>query len=395
MSVDPLLPQGARFTCQGCGKCCTRWAVTVDQQKVEALRNHDWGGEPFERNPGPGDPFRTRMINGRCFFLDAQNRCRIHTEISYDAKPDGCKAFPLHFSTIHQRSYARLSFYCPTVIENKGKRLDEQQRWVRSTFKAAGDVTRTSPITLIDDIELSSRDLDAIERSLLLFLDQTTEPMFKRLAAGSALLRRLDQTTSAHGAQGIAHTLAESDKESFATLVEEGLRDGTRAQAGPLFSLFLAQDCPPTKMQRFAHFWGVRFANLGVCQLTSHALGVKGSLRHAHRIAFDPPNPDDALLTRYLRDKITSRRYLSGELSVISGFNLIVTAYGLVSLLARLRAASASRTECAADDLSAAIQATELIAVEHTTLHHAKLFSHVVERILSTPTLPASIFARR
>ena len=144
------LPE-ARFSCQSCGRCCTLWSVTVDATTVAALRRHDWShvgrGDPFERNRGPGEPYRLRLVDGRCFFLDADRRCCSHSELGYEAKPEGCKAFPLHFTSVAGTSYGRLSFYCPSVSANQGRPLREQQRWARAVLKRVGAGAHPSEIS--------------------------------------------------------------------------------------------------------------------------------------------------------------------------------------------------------------------------------------------------------
>lgn len=191
MSSRPRLPEDTRFSCQSCGRCCTKWAVPVSRERVDALRKHDWGGEPFQENRGPGDPFRTRLINGRCFFLNDENHCRIHAELSYDAKPDACKAFPLKFTEINKTPYARLSFYCPTVTDNKGKKIEQQSKWVQQVHRTSGDIARTKPLELCADVPISNKGIDGLERRLLGFIDEEAATIGDRLAACAGLIARL------------------------------------------------------------------------------------------------------------------------------------------------------------------------------------------------------------
>ena len=107
--------------------------MTVDATKVERLRQHDWGDDPFVALRGEGDEFSIKLVDGKCFFLDADKRCRIHSELGYEEKPDGCKAFPLRMARVGGEMRARLSFWCPTVSDDEGKPLRDQMRWVRAT----------------------------------------------------------------------------------------------------------------------------------------------------------------------------------------------------------------------------------------------------------------------
>src|SRR4051812_27025482 len=113
------------------------WDVPVTADEAARLRTRAWdarGVDPFVRRlmAGDGRPFRIRRdAGGRCFFLAADNRCRIHSEISYDAKPEACKAFPLSLSDVGSTRHVRLSFWCPTVAADRGALITDQMRWVK------------------------------------------------------------------------------------------------------------------------------------------------------------------------------------------------------------------------------------------------------------------------
>lgn len=389
----------ARFSCHSCGRCCTVWSVTVDEQKVAKLREHDWShiapGEPFERNRGPGEAYRLRMRGGRCFFLAEDNRCQIHAELGYDAKPEGCKAFPLHFTEVHGRSYARLSYYCPSVREAKGKKLRDQMRWVRATRKAAGDVSREEALTLDGDLELSQREVDALDERLKLIVERTDLDMGDRLAAGAALLARVSVRADEGHKSALRSVLEQAKAPSeLDALSAEGRADGKASRAGPVFSLFLGADCGAGKLARAGHFFGVRFFNLGLAKLKSQAMRARASRGSLRATRFDPPPEGQALLERYIAHKLEGRRHLAGSTTLIGGFNLLVASYALVNLLARLGAAAAGRPSCDDHDLAAAVEAVDLLVVEHTTLRRGKLFGQLVEAILGQRGLTASLLAR-
>jgi len=387
-----------RFTCQSCGRCCTMWTITVDAAKVEALRKHDWGipGDPFLPQRGAGDPYRIRMQGGRCVFLDEEQRCRIHQKLGYAAKPEGCKAFPLHAAQIAGETYLRLSFYCPAVTAGEGKRLVDQNKWLKETVRAAGEIQRKGPLLLDEGIELSPRDLDAIEGALATLLEAEDAPVQDRLAAGAALIARLRAAVGERGKGALLPGLEAARRDGLPALAEQGRSGGSPARAGPVLALFLGQDCAPGGLSRLGHFLGVRLANLGLCRLRSQLVGAKASYRAIRALAFDPPLPEAgaALLRRYLLHKLRARRTLTGELTLASGFNLLCAAYGVASVLARLRAAAAGRSACEETDLRVAIQAADLLVVEHTTLYHGTLVGTLTDTVLAQEQLCASLLAR-
>jgi Fe-S-cluster containining protein len=404
MSVRSIRTPEARFSCQSCGRCCTMWSVTVDADKVAKLRERDWShvhaGDPFERNRGPGDAFRVKMIDGRCFFLDEQKLCTIHKELDYDAKPEGCKAFPLHFVEVGGASHGRLSFYCPSVSKGEGKRLRDQQRWLKATRKAAGDVTREAKLTLDDEHELTPRDAEQILTRVTQWMRQEDQTVADRVAAGAGLMLRLceradEAGTAAKARHAISAVIKEAGRDgAYADFVARGRADGFASRAGPLFSLFLGADAKPGKLGRMGHFFGVRGFNLGLSKLRSQVMNAKASRKAIAAVRFDPPTTHDALLTRYFRHKLEARRPLVGDASLVGGYNVLVAAYGVINLLTRLSAAAAGRGEADEHDVAAAVQAADLLVVEHTTLRHGPMFGQLVDTILAPPGLCASVLAR-
>ena len=384
-------PGDGRFSCRSCGNCCRGWTVTVDADTVGELRKHDWGVDPFVTSRGTDDAYRIKMVDGHCFFLDDNDRCRIHSEISYDAKPAGCKAFPLHFAEVGGATYARLSFFCPTVVENLGKPLNNQMRWMRATLKSAGDVARSEAVCLTAELPITTAQLQSVEDILLNLLSDESRPMADRLASGATLLSNLISTAKGGALPALKSVRANLDAESLA---RRGRQGGSAARAGPLLSMYLAQDCSPAKLARLGRFFGIRAFNLGIGRLRSRAVQAKASRRQIRRVAFDLSPRSSALITRYLTGKLRSRRYLSGSATVVSGFNLLVTAYAVVHLLARVRAAGSGRQICSDEDVSEGIRAAELLVVEHSALQRRGLFATLTETILSDQHLCASILAR-
>ena len=394
MAREIQVPQ-ARFTCQNCGRCCTMWTITADASKVERLRKQDWGGpDPFLPLRGEGDPFKLRMEAGRCVFLDEENRCRIHGQVGYNSKPEGCKAFPLHVGKVAGQTRVRLSFYCPAVSANKGKRLGDQMRWVRNTVKAAGDVTREAALTLDDELEITLRDLEALEAGLEALLEQQDHTPADRLAAGAALLKRVKRATAKSGKGALLPAVKTARAAPLAELAAEGRQDGAPSRGGPVLSLFLGQDCAPGGLSRAGRFFGVRLFNLGLGRLSSRLMGGKASMKQIRAVELRLSEESGSLVTRYLLHKLRARCTLSGELSVTSGFNLLVAAYAVSSILARLSAAHAGRGATDHADVERAIQAADLLVVEHTAIYQASMLATLAETVLAQDDLCASLLAR-
>ena len=374
------------------------WSVTVDRSTAKRLREHDWShvhaSDPFVPNRGPGDAWRIRLIGGRCFFLDENDRCRIHSEISYEAKPAGCKAFPLFFSEVDGVSYARLSFYCPTVTADQGKRLRDQQRWVRSTRKSLGNIRRDRPLMLDQGQEIGWRRAEQLHDLIAEWFKQSDHSVADRLAAGAALLQRAREAVAERDDKAISSVVNQAQREGLETLAQQGRQAGDAGRAGPVLSLFLAADCGQGKLSRIAHFFGVRAFNVGLAALNSRFMEAKARRSAIRRVRFDPPTTNNALLTRYFSHKLHGRSHLGSSETIMVGFNLLVSAYGVLRVLACLRAASEGRGECNDDDVASAVQAADLLVVEHATAHRNPLFAQLAARILGQQGLCGSMLKR-
>ena len=390
MKLPITVPEGTRFTCQGCARCCQGWTVTVDQATVDRLRAHDWGGDPFVAQPQGEHPYRIRLVDGRCFFLDAQNRCRIHSAISYEAKPAVCRAFPLAVQEVAGRQYARLSYWCPTAAANTGRPLEQQARWLKDAAAIAG--RRGSALTIEGTRELSPRQFDRILGTLLRCLTHGGLPMRDRLAAGAALIRRL-HAASEPSVDPVA-VADRAEAEGIAALAREGASGGHASSARRVLTLYLLQDRRPGRWSMVPRLASMLLFNLGVWHVHSRAIGARVSWRAIRRVAFVPSPPSagaEELLTRYFCSKLESRRFVAGEASLVTGFNLLLAAYTVVEVLARARAAHGGRNACDEEDIRHAVSAADFLVVEHPGLEQSGRHGRLTEVTLGSPDLAAGL----
>jgi uncharacterized protein len=98
----PWYSEGLRFSCTGCGDCCTGAPGYVWLRKVEIRRLADATGldvasfeAKFVREVGVRKSLKERR-NGDCFLFDAKSR---HCTV-YDARPDQCRTFPFWDSVL-------------------------------------------------------------------------------------------------------------------------------------------------------------------------------------------------------------------------------------------------------------------------------------------------------
>ncbi len=103
---------------------------------------------------------------------------------------------------------------------------------------------------------------------------------------------------------------------------------------------------------------------------------------------------DETENERYLLHKLKARRHLAADANLIAGYNLYVVAYAVISVLSRIGAADAGRERCSKADQIRAIQAADLLVLEHPTLRQGGAFGNVLKTLLANRRLCASMLAR-
>jgi Fe-S-cluster containining protein len=133
---EPWFAEGLRFTCTGCGDCCTGGPgfVWVTQEEIDALtRRLNMSPAKFERRyvrqVGVRRSLKERK-NYDCVFLDANRRCKV-----YEDRPRQCRTWPFWNSNIASpAAWQRTCEACPG--SGKGKlysleAIEEQAAVVR------------------------------------------------------------------------------------------------------------------------------------------------------------------------------------------------------------------------------------------------------------------------
>jgi hypothetical protein len=99
-------------------------------------------------------------------------------------------------------------------------------------------------------------------------------------------------------------------------------------------------------------------------------------------------------VTRYLTSKLDSRRYVAGDATLVSGFNLLLAAFGMIHVLARMKAATDGRVRCGDEDVRLAVSAADLLVVEHPGLYQGRIHRQLVKIALDSPTLCGDLLVR-
>lgn len=117
------------FSCEMCGRCCRNsWRVTVDEQSYrrnQALfvntgreREFDQAFIKLNQFAGYGEyAYIAKQTAGGCWFLESDNRCRLHKEGGHSQLDAVCQTFPRYPISTARGIEITLSFSCPAVLK--------------------------------------------------------------------------------------------------------------------------------------------------------------------------------------------------------------------------------------------------------------------------------------
>lgn len=183
--VRPLIPRpGARYTCFGDGLCCTDIHAIGPLTKKESakMRRID------KKSAGWNDDHEDYMLNtaadGGCVFLMPDQRCAVHAERGPEAKPEGCRRFPLGLVGTPSGGRITTEHRCP--CRTLGDRPEIRPEDVEPSISDGGrrlssdrDISRV-PVSKKETVKFS--DWEASEKEYLRRL-QSREPLLRILDA--------------------------------------------------------------------------------------------------------------------------------------------------------------------------------------------------------------------
>ena len=99
-----LVPEGARWDCRGCGKCCRHHVLgPVEPEVVADIEAHgiddlwpDHDGRPWIRQEKAANlaGYFLQKVDGHCVFLREDNMCAVHAVMGGHRKPAFCREYP-------------------------------------------------------------------------------------------------------------------------------------------------------------------------------------------------------------------------------------------------------------------------------------------------------------
>lgn len=195
------LPILERWDCHGCGVCCLGVIVRLEGAELQKIRRQGWDKHPdfrginvLERDGWLKRRYRlAHRSDGRCVFLTAEGRCRIHQEHGASAKPLLCRMYPLQLVPLEGFAYLTLRRNCPSAAADRGRKLEEhlgEARRLAEEGRMLSGVHRPPPISRghRGSWQETLRVAEVLER---LMLDARYPPV-RRLAHGLQFCKLLD-----------------------------------------------------------------------------------------------------------------------------------------------------------------------------------------------------------
>ena len=207
----------SQFSCQMCGTCCSKpWQVTVDKASYcrnEALFTARGRTAEFEQafialeeRGGYGEyAYIAKQDGGGCWFLHADNLCRLHKEAGHSHLDAVCRTFPRYPVNTARGIEITLSFSCPAVLKLADR--DEALQLVRSEYQPLDLVANNYAAEIYPQqqpelqplryyFELESHFIDLLQCRALPFSERLalltdTVQAVSRLAGDQALSRQL------------------------------------------------------------------------------------------------------------------------------------------------------------------------------------------------------------
>ena len=117
-----IFPEGQRFECTGCGKCCrSKWVARVDITKRDLFLEKR--GFQSLRILSDGRLATNVRPDGSCVFQSESNdSCELFGE---ELRPDSCLQFPFMLRETPDGVEVGVSFICPSIQKNQGRPLQE------------------------------------------------------------------------------------------------------------------------------------------------------------------------------------------------------------------------------------------------------------------------------
>jgi Fe-S-cluster containining protein len=144
-----LIPEGIRYNCQGCGRCCAGWAVGLTEADYVRVKDVDWGSlhpdlagkelfthrqQEYEQGLSLYPHHTKAREDGTCSFL-INDLCFIHSTFGEATKPGMCKLFPYTFVPTPSGIFVGVVLNSMAAVRNMGELLSNQREYLEHTWR--------------------------------------------------------------------------------------------------------------------------------------------------------------------------------------------------------------------------------------------------------------------
>ncbi len=376
------VPDGQRYSCRECGECCRWWPIEVTRAERDRLLAHDWAAESprlrgiklFEETALRGGRERriqTAHLGGSCVFLEEDGLCLIHKVLGLEAKPAGCRRFPVRMAVTPDGILMGADYACRAVILNDGRPFDELEEGIIAELpgeglrklQASASETQTA---LVPGMIVPWAAYMEVETALLEILGSARYSVTTRLAAANALL-------SAMAADWSGRHVVERERVREWLITERDL-DYSRAfeasepsrtggsrpvvRVAPAIGNVEAPHPPESLMGSAAIGYAMAIAaEEGVLYLST--LDAMVDLTAVGQIACDMDAPEfDDYLTRFLSSYVMRKSLLQSS-DLKTGWEHLITCFDLIHWYTRASASLSVGHQVSLDDLVRGIQVVE------------------------------------
>jgi Fe-S-cluster containining protein len=268
--------------------------------------------------------------DGRCQFLDSNNRCVIHIKHGSAAKPSICQLFPYTFTETPSGVYATVNFTSSAALYNSGKALADQPAVLEEKWKLYSSLLPVSRdwsnTQLVDGIPLSWEDYTDLDQHLLELLkpDDPARIEKKLTACSRFLIQELPTGTPLERVPAMQIRPKTVDQLLVRRLFELYMDDDLFAcTVGDLYGQAFIADLsePPQTVQ-------LRYGDktYTINSLYSFSLGKLDE-------------ESENLLSRFVYSKVFGKLYFGAgfaQLSVLAGIHHLQALVALIRLKAKI-----------------------------------------------------------
>jgi Fe-S-cluster containining protein len=351
-------PDDARFTCVQCGACCRDLRIPLTAADYERHSAVTWLENLTHKSKKLFDKRRERQgevcyfahhpVHG-CVFLQPDNLCLVHSAKGYDYKALACKLFPFKFIPSPDGIRVARKFHCPAVIANEGEPLNKQHKQLSKLF---GDYCQSiqcevpSAVMFYHDYAIPWPAFAQIEATLFTAIEIGDLPLYKRLLLCLRFIHACK--IEALGQQGTFGIELDPQKILCELLQENMQKRRPALGERVVVTQFLGYLVAHYSRRSVWHSLYLPLRKLSLALGIGH-VQLPGfthpvALSQLHNCPpWQPTAECEALLHYYFRQKLLTRDYFGPacfKLPLVAGLNLLVLAYPLTVMLARLYALS-------------------------------------------------------